>query len=555
MTAKMIHATAINVITLGLIILTIGLGFYGTAIFRKLLRSSYSLAYQASKSASHGADSRGIIADVMEIYRGMSGEEREDGKSQSYLARFSGIDKSKGSAHDILIHMLRGYQEVNNVEKVFLGMYDEDTDALVYIVDPDDRDLSQTGKWESVDKEEVQKFLSWDKNDMLYTFVRTKYGFFCRTAYPILNDEKEITAFILVNLGLRNLLVGVWGYFSRIVIVLSALAAVITWLLTRYMTRAIVRPINTIADAAAAYAREKSNGEAFTDCFASLGISSNDELESLGRTMADMEQDLARYEHDIVTLAKEKERINTELEMAKSIQNSQLPSLFPPFPDRKEFDIYATMTPAREVGGDFYDFYMVDDRRLCMVIADVAGKGVPASLFMMVSRILIKNRIQGGQTPGQALESVNNQMLEGAETNMFVTVWISVLDLATGRGIAANAGHEHPALRKAGGRYELVRYRHSPAVGIYPEMSFREHEFLLQPGDSLFVYTDGVAEASNAEDELFGPDRMLAALNRDPDAGVKETLENVRNAVNRFVKNAEQFDDLTMLCMKYNGNC
>ena len=246
-------------------------------------------------------------------------------------------------------------------------------------------------------------------------------------------------------------------------------------------------------------------------------------------------------------------RLGTELSMATDIQASQLPRLFPAFPNRPEFDVFASMTPAKEVGGDFYDFFLTDDRHIGLVMADVSGKGVPAALFMMVSRVLIKSHLQNGESPGEALSNVNEQLRESNEAQLFVTVWLAVLDITTGKGIAANAGHEHPVLRRAGGRYELVTYRHSPAVATMEGIRFREHDFEMNPGDSLFVYTDGVAEATNAENELFGTERLLEALNRNPEALPEEVLSNVMDGINGFVAGAEQFDDITMLCFKFNG--
>ena len=262
-----------------------------------------------------------------------------------------------------------------------------------------------------------------------------------------------------------------------------------------------------------------------------------------------MGDQMKRYEKQQETA----NRLSTELNMATAIQASQLPKLFPAFPSRPEFDVYASMTPAKEVGGDFYDFFLIDDDHIGLVMADVSGKGVPAALFMMVSRVLIKSHLQNGETPGEALSNVNEQLCEGNEAELFVTVWAAVIQISTGKGIASNAGHEHPALRRVGDDYAMVVYRHSPAVATMEGMRFREHEFQLNPGDSLFVYTDGVAEATNAQNELFGPDRTLEALNRDPDAEPKTILANVMAGIDAFVADAEQFDDITMLCFRYNG--
>ncbi len=278
-----------------------------------------------------------------------------------------------------------------------------------------------------------------------------------------------------------------------------------------------------------------------------------DEIEVLAESFAKQSARTRLYIEQIKRVTAEKERIEAELDMASRIQASQLPRLFPPFPDRIEFSLYASMTPAKEVGGDFYDFFMIDDDHMGFVMADVSGKGVPAALLMMVSRVLIKSGLQNGKGPAETLESVNNQLCESNDADFFVTVWCAVLEISTGKGIAANAGHEHPALRRVGGRYELQVYKHSMPVGTIKDIPFRQHAFQMNPGDSFFVYTDGVAEATNEQKELYGTERMLAALNKDPDAQPEQVLGNVTQDINSFVDGAEQFDDITMLSFRYLG--
>ena len=279
-----------------------------------------------------------------------------------------------------------------------------------------------------------------------------------------------------------------------------------------------------------------------------------DEIEVLAESFAKQSARMTLYIDQVKRVTAEKERIGAELDMASKIQGSQLPSLFPPFPDRKEFSLYASMTPAKEVGGDFYDFFMIDEDHMGFVMADVSGKGVPAALLMMVSRALIKSSLQNGNSPAKTLASVNNQLCEGNDADFFVTVWIAVLEISTGKGIAANAGHEHPVLRRAGGKYELLIYKHSMPIGIIRDLPFKQHEFQIQPGDSFFVYTDGVAEATNGNKALYGTDRMLDALNKDPSAPPERVLANVAEDINSFVDGAEQFDDITMLCFRYLGS-
>ncbi len=314
--------------------------------------------------------------------------------------------------------------------------------------------------------------------------------------------------------------------------------------------KGVLQPIKRLNSAA-----KQMVNDLETEKAVSPDIHTNDEIEELSDSFEQMNVELRDYIRQLRLATAEKERIGAELNMAKEIQTAQLPSDFPAFPDRKEFDIYASMTPAKEVGGDFYDFFLVDDDHLAMVIADVSGKGIPASLFMMISKILLKNRLKAGDSPSAALERVNNQLIENnIKPKQFVTVWMAVLELSTGKGTAANAGHEHPVLKRADGSYELVEYRHSPPVSLVKKMRFREHDFEMHAGDRLFVYTDGVAEAMNLDRELYGTERLLTVLNSDPNASPQQVLENVTGGINAFVGDAEQFDDITMLSFVYNGS-
>ncbi len=249
----------------------------------------------------------------------------------------------------------------------------------------------------------------------------------------------------------------------------------------------------------------------------------------------------------------EKKRITGELSMAASIQQSMLPHIFPPFPDRKEFDIYALMDPAKDVGGDFYDFFMIDEDHLCLVMADVSGKGIPGALFMMSSKIILKSYAESGMSPAETLTKANETICASNQAGMFVTVWIGILEISTGRLTAANAGHEYPVIKYPGRGFEILKDRHGFVVGGMEDVAYHEYELSLEPGSKLFLYTDGIPEATDSKNQMFGIDRMVAALNEDPDAGVEEIILGMRDAVNRFVKDAEQFDDVTMLALEYKG--
>ena len=196
---------------------------------------------------------------------------------------------------------------------------------------------------------------------------------------------------------------------------------------------------------------------------------------------------------------------------------------------------------------------MVDSEHLALVVADVSGKGVPAALFMVIAKTLIKNWLQTGISPAEALMKVNEQLCEGNESGMFVTVWAAVVNLKTGEAVEVNAGHEYPVIRGADGKYEMIKTKHAPAVAVMEGMRFRQREFTLEPGNMLFMYTDGVTEATNAHNELFGEERLVESLNRNADLEPLELLTAVRRDVDAFVGDAPQFDDLTMLAVLYRG--
>jgi len=375
-----------------------------------------------------------------------------------------------------------------------------------------------------------------------------RYGYLTSSMLPVKDSAGKVVAVLFVDIWMKDIMSTLHSYILRMVLIsLGTLAffCIIHWFIMR---RYFIDPLMKIRDNVTEFAENNT-----VTTIALTGIKTKDEIQELAESIHLMEGDIVKYIHNIRTITAEKERIGAELNVATQIQADMLPRIFPPFPERHDIDLYAIMDPAKEVGGDFYDFFLVDPDHLCLVIADVSGKGVPAALFMVIAKTLINSHAMLGKSPSEILEKVNHQLCKGNEAEMFVTVWLAIIELSTGKGIAVNAGHEHPALRRADGKYELIVYRHSPAVATLDGMRFRQHDFELHPGDSLFVYTDGVPEATSSQNELFGPDRMLEALNRNPLANPEDTLSNVRRAIDAFVGDAPQFDDITMLSLLYKG--
>ena len=311
--------------------------------------------------------------------------------------------------------------------------------------------------------------------------------------------------------------------------------------------RRIVKPLNTITKRIAELSETNLEFKMEED------FRTGDEVEELAKSFAAVSRKTVEYLDTVRRVTAEKERIGAELSLATQIQAAMLPHIIPAFPDRLDFDIIGSMDPAKEVGGDFYDYFLIDEDHLGMVIADVSGKGVPAALFMMASKIILQSVAMLGGSPAEILTKTNEAICSNNEAQMFVTVWVGILELSTGKLTCSNAGHEYPVLAKPGGRFELYKDRHGFVIGGMEGLKYREYELRLEPGAKLFVYTDGVPEATDAGEELFGTDRMIGALNEDPSAEPMELLKNVRKAVDAFVRDAEQFDDLTMMCLEYKG--
>ena len=555
LTTRTVRTTVISCLLLGIIALLIGLSVYVSTMIQQYVRHAYETASHARFSAVHGADSISLSKEVMGIYRSLTPEQRQlmETDPEAYRAFYSSIDTAvgEGGTWDVLINLLDTF--VIDVDDVYLGMYDEENGNLVYFANADDEIILYPGDWEKVSDHEANKFLHWDGEGMLYEINRTKeYGWLCTAGYPIRDRSGELCEFLLVDVVVNNLLQGVADFAVKVSLGILIVTVLAVLFIRRHIKKTVAEPIDAITNAAVAYVKEKKEG-AEGEHFSHLNIRTGDELENLSHVMADMEKDLAQHEEHIRTITAEKERINTELNMATEIQASMLPHIFPAFPDRSDFDIRASMDPAKEVGGDFYDYFLIDGDHLCLVMADVSGKGVPAALFMMTSKIILQSVAMLGSSPREILSKTNTALCSNNEAEMFVTVWLGILELSTGKLIAANAGHEYPMLKQPGSPFALFKDRHDFVLGGFEDSVYREYELTLKPGAKLFVYTDGLPEAVNGKNEQFGVKRILEALNAFPDASPEDMLKNVRGAVNGFAEEAEQFDDLTMLSFEYIG--
>ena len=279
-----------------------------------------------------------------------------------------------------------------------------------------------------------------------------------------------------------------------------------------------------------------------------------DEIEILAGSFEGLTDQLSNYVDEVAKISAEKERLSSEMNVARKIQASMLPRIFPAFPERDEFDLYACMIPAKEVGGDFYDYFFTDKDHLAIIIGDVSGKGISAALFMVMTKHILQSQVvtKGNDVTG-AMKVVNDLLTKDNVANMFVTIWLGVLTISTGKLVFVNAGHEYAALCRKGENFTADKDKHSPPVAASGRTEFKDNEITLQPGDTLYLYTDGITEAINNDTEMFGRDRMLEVLNQNKGDGTRELDEKVRSSIAGFVGDENQFDDMTTLCIRYYG--
>ena len=469
---------------------------------------------------------------------------------EAYRAEYDAkVNAIKDDRYYELLDILFDIKNSNGITYLYVQKLEGDT--VTYIMDADEsEDQCQLGMVTPVSSTAQ---IEHPENGIPAFISSGNFGWLCTSAEPVRDEDGKPVALVGVDISMNDIMEDRADYLRIVMIFMSIAVVLLIAIILFAIAKALIKPINMLTDAARSFVQDRSDAQTDDSAISRLNIRTGDEVETLCESVKQMERDINRYITNLTAVTAEKERIGAELNVATQIQADMLPRIFPAFPDRKEFDIYASMNPAKEVGGDFYDFFLIDDDHLGLVMADVSGKGVPAALFMVIAKTLIKNRALLGESPAEILNNVNRQLCEGNEAELFVTVWLAVIELSTGRGLAANAGHEHPIIRRADGKFEPIIYRHSPAVATMEEIRFREHPFELHPGDSLFVYTDGVPEATNAANELFGIERTLTSLNRDPGAAPEKLLRTVREDIDTFVGDAPQFDDITMMGLYYSG--
>ena len=382
----------------------------------------------------------------------------------------------------------------------------------------------------------------------LHNFMYSRKGY-TTSVYPVEDADSGVVAIVGVVKNMDLLTSAKNSYICQIILIeaLIAILSGVVWVV--YMRRRIVVPVQQLSEAALNMVEHLEDGNS-----PELVVKHDDELRELADSFATMYREVGAYIAKLETVTAEKERIGVELDVAAKIQSSMLPCIFPAFPDRNEFDIYATMDPAKEVGGDFYDFFMVDADHLAFVVADVSGKGVPAALFMVIGKTLIKDHTGLHDDLGEVFTEVNNILCASNSEEMFITAFEGVLNLKTGELRYVNAGHEIPFLCRKGGVFEPYKVRAGFVLAGMQGIRYRAGSIQLEPGDKVFQYSDGIPEAINSEKAPYGMKRLESVLAKNSEKAPSELLPLVKADVDAFVGDADQFDDITMLCIEFKGN-
>lgn len=454
------------------------------------------------------------------------------------------------------------YDEINNILQYFIEQFElnliyvsavepPDYTRITYIYNP----VKKGGKhspfplgffevYEEPDYNSSAKRVFENGETVVRHTLKTRSGSHITAMLPVRDSQGKIVAVLGAQKDIQEFVAARHKYINVVIVVELVFAILFVIFFSGFFNLHFIKPVVTIT-------RE-------TDHFASYGgepseelmkIHPKDELGVLAHSVHQMECDVNRNIKQITQMTQEKQRLATELDLATKIQRGVLPKGYPAFPDCKSFDLFASMDPAKEVGGDLYDYHLLDDDHLMITVGDVSGKGVPAALFMMIVKTLLATHAKSGLSPSQIFQTTNGQLCKNNVMDMFVTCWLGILTLSTGELSFVNAGHPFPVLLRDGSA-SLVESKLNLMLGGMDGIPYAEHKISLQKGDSLLVYTDGVTEATDKNEQLFGETRLLEALRNCNDLDTPLLIKKVRATIDLFAGGAEQFDDITMLALK-----
>ena len=506
-----------------------------------------SKVFDVSNTIAESVDTRFIkkLIDMVE-----TDEYREVYEQASYENQAPIISylKKKGIYEEYtnLVNQLGSFSESMNVEYLYIQNIHGDT--ATYIIEP-------TGGYYSlgnisevpleyngvVTNEHIEPKVSYDK----------EFGWLSSGGEPLYDEAGNAIAVICVDINMSEIVKRLVNYLVIMLIVLFMSVIFVYYIYANLLNFYVVNPIKRLTDYLVRFGNSENGYD--KDSIDEVEITSGDEIEEMYHKFRYMQEQIIDYMDNLENMTAERERIGAEMEIATSIQKGILEDMSSDLVSRPEYDLYASMTPAREVGGDFYDFFMLDSDHIAILVADVSDKGVGAAFFMAIAKTLIKSYAKSTSSPAEVLSKVDKQISEKNGVGMFVTVWLAIIDLNTGHVTYCNAGHDYPLIKQDSKGYELVKSPHGPPVSFIPGMDFPENEFTMKKGDSIFLYTDGLNEAKRGDGERFGIDRMIEVLNEHQDDDNANIIWYMREAVDKFVGDEPQFDDMTMFGFTFKG--
>ena len=507
-----------------------------------------TLAMDIARTAASLVDGDQVAAlrrEVYDIYEENPAPEFETQEEwDQYFAHYQTV---QDEAYEDLLVILDKVRQSNQADDVYIVYMDPVTQTGLYLADPaTGEDACPPGTWDII-YEQNYHVLDHPEDELPAYITNSEYGWLCSAGAPVFDSQGKVAAHVLTDVSMNDIMQDRYDFLRNLCLILIGAALLAAWVLFAVTNRLIVRPVQQLTKAADSYITERSRGDGGSLAMEQLEIRTGDEIETLAGAMKKMERDINDYILNLAQITAEKERIGAELSIATEIQASMLPRIFPPFPERRDLNIYATMNPAREVGGDFYDFFLVDETHLAIAVADVSGKGVPAALFMVIAKTLIKDRACSMAKPGDIFTWVNQQLCESNQAGLFVTAWLGVIDLKTGLVEYVNAGHNPPLVALGGENFTYLKQKSGFILAGLEGFTYETSTFRMDHGDRIFLYTDGVTEAMNRQDELFGEKRLLAWMSQNRGAAPEEALHGLREEIAVFADGAEQYDDITML--------
>ncbi|MBQ7507644.1 MAG: SpoIIE family protein phosphatase [Lachnospiraceae bacterium] len=466
---------------------------------------------------------------------------------EEFLSNFTFLEETQ-EYKDLYVQMSR-LLEINDVEDIYISHWDNSVQfAAVYLVDPaPGEDQCRIGTFDAANPD--PEILAHPENGMPpYMTEYADYGWLATGGVPVFTSDGEFAAFVAVDISMNKVMDRINSFLLQLALFVVLITAGIVVLYLIVIDRVVIRPVKLLAQSAKGYLKENTETEKHS--FSGLPINSRDEIGDLYSAIQTMENNLNTHINSVMAMTAEKERLSAEMNVANRIQENMLPKDFGAFSELTGVDVYGTMIPAREVGGDFYDYFRIDRDHLGLVMADVSGKGVAAALFMAITKTFILSRTMMGGKPEEILTDTNKWLCQNNKEGFFVTVWLGIYEISSGEIRYVNAGHEYPLRNSSAGAF-ILRTENDPPLGTDEDIEFHGGRMLLGRGELLALYTDGIPEAKNAEGKRYGMDRMKNAM--EGKVRAEEAVESLKEDLDSFVGGAEPFDDVTMLCLVRRG--